>query len=152
MPTPGTGRRSEALGANDPRGRRDAQARGVESIQFKDPLYVDNDGKLTADTAAFRALPGMKRRAVDASYAMVKGDELIGVTSTSAARTITLPPASQMKERAVTIKDESGACNINNITVDGYGSETIEGSATLVMSTAYQTARLYSTGMAWFTC
>lgn len=138
------------LGPNDPRARRDAQARVVASIQYKDPLFVDNDGKLTADPAAFRTLPGMKRREVSANYAMVKTDELVAVTSTAAARTITLPPASSMRERLVTIKDESGGAGTNNITIDGYGAETIDGSATKVISSNYGTASMYSTGMAWF--
>lgn len=150
MPGPGSGRRAGSLGANDPRARRDAQARSVDALQVKDPLFYDNDGKLTADPAAFRTLPGMKRRSVAAGYAMVKGDELVAVTSTAAARTITLPPATQMKERMVTIKDESGGAGTNNITIDGSESETIDGSATLVISSNYGVARLYSNGSAWF--
>lgn len=152
MPMPGTGRRSGTLGESDPRARRDAQARAVEDIQFKDPLFVDNDGKLTADPAAFRTLPGMKRRAVSANYMMVKGDELIAVTSTGAARTITLPPASQMKDRIVAVKDEGGGAAANNITIDGNGSETIDGAATYAMNVNYSCIWLYSTGMAWFAC
>lgn len=151
MHGPGSARRSASLGAADPRIRRDAQARTDDALQFKDPLFVDQDGKLTADPAAFRTQPGLIRRAVTASYTMVKADELIAVTSTGAAVTITLPPASAMKNRVVVVKDEGGGAAANNVTIDGDGSETIDGAATLVISTNYGVGRVYSTGMAWFT-
>ncbi len=79
MPGAGSSRRSGALGVADPRGRRDAQARTTDDLQCKDPLFYDNDGKLTADPAAFRTLPGFKRRAITASYVAVKADELIAL-------------------------------------------------------------------------
>lgn len=151
MPAGGASRRSSALGAMDPRARRDAQARTVDGLQVKDPLFFDTDQKLTLDPSALVPPPGIARRAVAASYTMVPSDQLIAVTSTAAARTITLEDAAAMAGRIVVIKDESGGAATNNITIDGKGAQTIDGAATLVMSTNYQAVQLYSTGTAWFT-
>lgn len=92
------------------------------------------------------------RIATAISYTALVTDYIIGVTSTAAARTITLPTAAAAgKGRIFIIKDESGAAGTNNITIDGNGAETIDGAATKVISTNYGVVRIYSNGTAWFT-
>ncbi len=77
---------------------------------------------------------------------------IVGVTSTAAPRTITLPPAAAAAAGCVlVVKDESGGAAGNNITVDGDGAETIDGAATKVINTNFGALRLYCTGTAWFT-
>lgn len=92
-----------------------------------------------------------KRTATAISYTATSQDWIIGVTDTSAPRTITLPAASALAGKQLVIKDESGGAATNNITVDGNASETIDGAATLVISANYGVVRIYCDGANWFT-
>lgn len=90
------------------------------------------------------------RTATAVSYTVLLTDYIIGITSTAAPRTMTLPTvASAGVGRTYIFKDESGACATNNITLDGNGSETIDGSLTYVMNINNQSVTLYCTGTAW---
>lgn len=73
---------------------------------------------------------------------------LVDYTTTGAC-TVTLPAAASMRERMVWIKDSGGMAMLRNITIDGSGSETIDGGATLTLITNYATAALYCDGAAW---
>lgn len=93
------------------------------------------------------------RKAVASNYSATVEDVYIGVTSTAADRTVTLPAAAACGNGKVfIIKDESGAANTDNITVDANAAETIDGAATKVISTAYGSTRLICNGSNWFTC
>ena len=85
-----------------------------------------------------------------ATYAARAGDRLIGVNRAGAV-TVTLPTAQLRAGRTYTIKDESGAAATNNITVATEGSETIDGSATDILSEDYGSKAYYSDGSNWFT-
>ena len=84
-----------------------------------------------------------------AAYTAKAGDRVIGVNRAGAV-TITLPTAEVRKGRTYTIKDESGAAATNTITVDTEGSETIDGSATDVISADFGGKTYYSDGTNWF--
>lgn len=86
------------------------------------------------------------------SYTLLGNEEVVAVTDTSAARTITLPAANAVSEGIqFVIKDESGAAGTNNITISRAGTDTIDGATTLVISTNYGKARIYSDGSSkWF--
>ncbi len=89
---------------------------------------------------------------VDSDYEASKTDWYIGVENTSAPRTVTLPALNSMKDGAVIIvKDESGACSTNNITVEGYGAETIDGSSSYLLDTDYAAVHLIKRPGGWFT-
>ena len=77
---------------------------------------------------------------------------IIGVTSTAAARTITLPLANSVPAGwQTTIKDESGGALTNNITIARAGSDTIDGAASNVIALNYGSRTLYSDGVSkWF--
>ena len=92
----------------------------------------------------------LNRTATATDYTTTATDIIIGVTSTSSARTVTLLSGMVAEGVIVIIKDESGAAGTNNITIATEGSETIDGSATLVISSNYGVARLYSDGTDWF--
>lgn len=63
--------------------------------------------------------------------------------SGSGARTITLPdPTNARAGRTVRIVDVAGSAGAGNITIDPSGSGTINGSATLVLSSNYDAATL----------
>ncbi len=69
-------------------------------------------------------------------------------TATGAA-TVNLPPVVGMVGRSVCVKD-TGTAAVNNITINGDGAETIDGAATLVISTTKGKAWLFSDGAEWF--
>lgn len=94
------------------------------------------------------------RLAKAANYTVTAADPgTLAITSTAAARTITLPaatvwrPGTQLK-----VKDESGAAATNNITITRAGTDTIDGANTLVINTNYGKATIYTDGVSkWFT-
>lgn len=67
--------------------------------------------------------------------------------ATSGAITLNLPTAKVAAGRTIVVKkiDSSG----NAVTIDGNGSETIDGATTLAISSQWGTARLYSNGKTW---
>jgi len=94
---------------------------------------------------------GLTRRAVSADTNSADTDVIIAVTSTAAARTITLRTADTVGRRTYIIKDESGGAAANNITVATEGAQLIDGAATYVIATNYGSVTLYSNGSNWFT-
>ena len=79
-----------------------------------------------------------------------KGMHYIGVTDTTAARTITLASATVEEGRVVIIKDESGGAGTNNITIATEGAETIDGANTYTIGNNYGAVTLISDGTNWF--
>lgn len=101
---------------------------------------------------ALRPVPTFKQVRVDDDYTAKKEDYYIGVTSTAAPRTITLPALAAVPEWIeYVIKDESGGAGANNITIDGDGAETIDGATTKVINSNYGAVRLLRGESAWFT-
>jgi len=92
----------------------------------------------------------VKRTATAEDYT-TSGETIVGVTDTTAARTITLATADCVEGRLITIKDESGGAGTHSITIATEGSETIDGASTVTISTNYGCIRLYSNGNNWFT-
>lgn len=91
-----------------------------------------------------------------ATYDLLASDNILHVTysSTSAVTSLTLPTAhcndSNDYGRIITIKDAGGNAGTNNITVDTQGSETIDGSATVVLNADYVSIDLYCEDDDWF--
>lgn len=93
-----------------------------------------------------------KQTRTAANYTIQKNDFYIGITDTTIARTIILPPlASVPKNVTFIIKDESGGAGANNITVDGDSAETIDGAATKAINSNYGLLRITRSETAWFT-
>jgi hypothetical protein len=89
-------------------------------------------------------------RSATAANASSSNQTILGVTDTSAARTITLATADVVDGRIIIIKDESGGATTNNITIVTEGSETIDGEASIAITADYGVLRLYSNGTNWF--
>jgi hypothetical protein len=84
------------------------------------------------------------------SYQVLITDDIIGVTSNAAARTITMPNSGMFAGQQWTIKDEAGtAQSSNNITISGNGAN-IDGASTFVINTNYGAATLYWNGTNFF--
>ena len=71
---------------------------------------------------------------------------LVKVDTSGGNVTITLPPASSVTGYEVKVKKMTAA---NTLTLDGDGSETIDGAATLAWTVQYQSFTVVSDGTAW---
>ena len=71
------------------------------------------------------------------------------VDATGGAVTLTLPLAAAIIGRVISVKkiDASG----NAVTVDGSGSETIDGASTAVLTSQYDSVTVMTDGSEWFT-
>ena len=90
-------------------------------------------------------------RTTTAVTATTAGQTIIGVTDTSAPRSVHLATVDLAPGRVIIIKDESGVAATNNITIDGQGGQTIDGQASVTISANYGVLRVYSDGSNWFT-
>ena len=85
------------------------------------------------------------------SYDLLTTDNILHVTyTTTGAVAIDLKTAQAVAGRHIVIKDGGGLAGTNNITVSTEGAETIDGAATAVISTNYNSINLYSDGANWF--
>lgn len=77
--------------------------------------------------------------------------DLILLVSTAAARSITFPAPASNSSRRITVKDITGSCETNNITMVRNGSEKIENvTASKVLSANYGAWTFYSDGTDWW--
>ena len=102
-------------------------------------------GALTANGGLFG-----KVQVTNTNYTVSATDVIVGVTDTTAQRTITLPALSGNTGRLITIKDMSGAAGTNNIIIDGNGAETIDGAATKLINANYGSVTLFGDVGGWF--
>lgn len=84
-------------------------------------------------------------RAVSVDITVAPDDYTLVVNSSVAARTITLPPASDAPGRLLVVKRQGG--NAVNVVADG--ADTIDGTGTLAIGTDQQAVSIQSTGAAW---
>ena len=83
------------------------------------------------------------------SYQVLNTDYVVAVTSTAAPRTITMPAAGDLAQRKMwVIKDESGGCSTNNITISA--AANIDGAATSVLNINYGSVNVYWNGTTFF--
>ena len=91
----------------------------------------------------------MKREAVTTTATIASDTVIVGITAIASAYTITIPTASITANagRIWHFKDEVGTCgNAYNITIATAGAETIDGQATYVMCSNYESVKFYSNG------
>lgn len=118
---------------------------GMRDLQDK-PL-TRRDHASIEDTPHIRGTHGFK--AVSAAYTATSRDWFIIVDASSAAVTITLPPALSMKFRGeLNIKKIDSSSNA--VTIDGHVSETIDGTTTKVIAIQYVNITLISDGSNWY--
>jgi|7_EtaG_2_1085326.scaffolds.fasta_scaffold04700_2 hypothetical protein len=98
------------------------------------------------DGSNLSGISSYSRRSVTSTTTASISDTLLGV-SASAALEIRLPGASVLTSgQYITIKDEGGNSDVNNITILTSGSETIDGGSSIVMESAYAAVTIYSNG------
>lgn len=84
---------------------------------------------------------------VSSTYSVSPSDSIILADSTSGAFTITLGTAIGNVGRKITIKKTDSSTNL--VTVDGNGSETIDGKAYITLSGQYESVELISDNTNW---
>lgn len=118
--------------------------------------YVNNAGagvQITSGSSVVSPGSGALSLSVISSYPYTiltsDAQAVLGIQTSAAARALTLPAASNAM--TVYIKDIEGAAQGNNITISPDGSDTIDGSSSLVIDTAYACVALISDGVsAWY--
>lgn len=75
---------------------------------------------------------------------------LFSYSSTGAVTVTLCNPATLTPGLKLSLKDISGAANTHNITINPYGSETIDGATSLVISTAYGNKHVFCDGVNWY--
>jgi hypothetical protein len=112
-------------------------------------LAVDPQSKaIHRDLYAFlRGLSDVARRqhvpTKTAAYSAKPG-EVVLCDPTGGGFTITLPRAAIAADRTVTVKNHSASAN--TITIDGHGSDTIDGAANTTITAARVSLELYCIG------
>ena len=81
------------------------------------------------------------------TYTAAAGDHTI-ICNNSGAITINLPAAAGCSGRIYVVKKISGAAL--NVTIDPNASETVDGAATRVLTTQYESVMIQSDGSNWF--
>lgn len=115
----------------------------------------DTDGSINVGQANVSALnnagavySGDIVTVTSASYTVLSTDHTILCDCTSNAITVNLPTVASSEGRTLHIKkiDSSG----NAVTIDGSGSETIDGSTTKSLSSQWASRIIKSNGSAWY--
>lgn len=86
-----------------------------------------------------------KARTVTGASSTAAAERTILVNNGATAHTVALPAAATCPGREYAIK----RLGTNTVTIDPNGAETIDGAATLDLTTQYQTARVVSDGANW---
>lgn len=86
-------------------------------------------------------------RSVTSSNTLSWPDGTILVNSNSGALTITLPLANDYTEYIIRVKKTDSSANV--VTIDGNGSETIDGAANTTLSAQYDAVTIVSDGSNW---
>ena len=92
-----------------------------------------------------------KRTAITNDYNVALTDYYLGVDTTSNTVDLTLPAASTATEgQTYVVKDEGGNAATNVITILRSASDTIDGTTSVEIGSAYAALSLYTDGSNWF--
>lgn len=108
-------------------------------------LYVIKDSGLT--TIATGAAGDLVVQSKTASYTVLSTDGVVLVDASTGANTQTLPTAVGISGRIISIMKTDSSTNL--VTIDGNGTETINGDLTRTLGTQYDVVRLVSDGSNW---
>ena len=134
-----------------------AVANGVDNrlVTFSSADALNGEASLTFDGSVLNIAGGVqhKRSAFVAtlattSYTPGTTDYVVGVDTSAIAATINLPAASSFEDgQLLVIKDEGGAASSNSITIARNGSDSIDASTSVVLSSNYAAVSIYSNGV-----
>jgi hypothetical protein len=118
----------------------------LEISQFSAPSSYESK-KISFATLKFHATSTVEIREVSAEYTVQTGDQFIIADASGGDITVNLPDVSNAAGRILHIKkiDSSG----NDVIVDAYDTETIDGEVTQPISTQYAAVSVVSDGSTW---
>lgn len=127
------------------------------SIPLPNPPYVPETPLEVARwfETLVRKVRGQVSTSGDAAATIPSASTYHGVTALSAPRTLTLPDASTAGTLTdgdeLIVQDESGSAGAQTITIAAAGTDTINGGASVTITTAYGRRRLIRRGAGkWF--
>ena len=85
-------------------------------------------------------------KTIAAAATLTQEDSFIAVNTSGGAVTLTLPACASFIDKEYTIYVEDAT---NQVTIDGNGSETINGSTTITLNEQYAFVRIKSNGTSW---
>lgn len=120
------------------------------SVQIKqDTGELSGSSALTFQSNVLTVDGGLtlSRRFINTSVTASITDYYIGASTQNGPLSITLPPAGLLGNgQTYVVKDEYGAANTNNVTVLASGSQTIDGSNSIVLESPFASIQLYCNG------
>lgn len=116
-------------------------------MPFSIPTYINLDDFRRRLLNALYAVFLPRTKSVTASATANTTDNVYLADATSASLTITLPDAIINKDQIVVVKKVD--TSVNTVTIDGNGAQTIDGAATVVLSTQYHFRVMVSDGSNW---
>jgi hypothetical protein len=126
----------------------------LTNISDSDLLAVSLDqggGSYASRGTAFSTLKSQSKylsvKSKTTTYTLVNTDDVILADASSTAFTLTLPTASGITGKVFFIKKTDSS--VNEVTIDGDGSETIDEGTTLVISVQYACVTIVSDGTNW---
>lgn len=119
----------------------------VGSLQSEDSTFFKLDGS-RAMTGGLR----VKHAEKSADYELSGNDYIIGVTSVTGGKTMTLPSASTMGAgKMFVIKDQSGGASVSNyIRIACQSGQQIDGQSSYDIDAPYESVTVVSNGTHWF--
>lgn len=116
-------------------------------------IYNSTDGELQVYNGSWGSIGGSSIRTVasktfaDTPYSASVGEDVI-VDASGGDVTVNLPAASGNSGQTILVKKTDSS--VNTVTIDGNGTETIDGNLTLVISNQYDSYELVSDGSGWY--
>ena len=125
-----------------------------QALDLTDALITNatiSDESVTTSSIGTATIKSLSRASVITANDLASNAGHIYPVDTNGG-TVTLTLASGMVTNGATviIKDEGGNAGTNAITIDTEGTETIDGSSSVSISSNYGSVRLHSDGTNWF--
>ena len=121
------------------------------SLVHPEPVFPDpDDPKSVAEAIQRLGQFNVEQdaRTVTAAYSMDPTDDLVLADATGGAFTVTLPAVTNAQRKLYHVKRTNAG--VNNVTVDGFGAETIDGALTFVLGAQYDSITVLHNGTAWW--
>jgi hypothetical protein len=118
----------------------------ISNVPFPTALNV---AWATDATQAINQLIGKKLNIVSktAAHTLADGEDVLLGDATGAAFSVTLPAVALHTGRLFIVKKIDASANA--VTIDGNGAETIDGAATVALSTQYESRTLLAGSSGW---
>lgn len=127
---------------------------------YNDDLYFTNGAGISVQITSGGSVVSVPASLETLAVTSINSNLTIGpadpfvfiAVDTTSSRTITLPLASSVSTgRIYVIKDASGVCNTNPMTINVQGADTVDGETTLNLDSNYSSTWFISDGVAsWY--